>query len=82
MTDSSAPALGDMWRYPCLWSREAPRGETEGRKDRPVVISLLVRNRSDKLVVLMLPITSVPSMASTAWKCPTSKKGARDWTPT
>ncbi|MEO9338697.1 hypothetical protein ABFT80_14805 [Mesorhizobium sp. SB112] len=59
MTDAAAPALGDVWRYPFLWSREAARGETEGRKDRPVVLSLLVRNRSDELVVLMLPITSV-----------------------
>lgn len=60
MTDDTPPTLGDVWRFPFLWSREAARGETEGRKDRPVVLSLLVRNRNDELVVLMVPVTSVP----------------------
>lgn len=60
MTEDSSPDLGDVWRFPFLWSREAARGETEGRKDRPVLLSLLVRNRKDDLVVLMVPVTSVP----------------------
>lgn len=35
-------------RYPYLWSREASRGETEGRKGRPVVVGVrLARPNGD-----------------------------------
>jgi hypothetical protein len=27
-------------RYPYLWAREAGKGETEGRKDRPVAVGV------------------------------------------
>ncbi|MEZ2127876.1 MULTISPECIES: hypothetical protein [unclassified Sinorhizobium] len=27
-------------RYPYLWAREAGRGETEGRKERPVAVGV------------------------------------------
>lgn len=74
MTDDSAPSLGDVWRFPFLWSRESARGETEGRKDRPVVLTLLVRNRNDELVVLMVPITSVPRTAGYAVEVPEMEK--------
>lgn len=74
MTDASGPSLGDVWRFPFLWSREAARGETEGRKDRPVVLALLVRNRNDELVVLMVPITSVPQTARYAIEVPEIEK--------
>ncbi|MBN15427.1 hypothetical protein V6617_18260 (plasmid) [Pelagibacterium nitratireducens] len=73
MTDS-APRLGDVWRYPFLWSREAAGGETEGRKDRPVVLALLVRNRNDELVLLMVPITSVPQSSRYAIEVPEIEK--------
>lgn len=45
---------------PFLWSREARRGETEGRKPRPVALTLLTRNAAGELEVLMAPITSQP----------------------
>lgn len=73
MTDL-APGLGDVWRYPFLWSREAASGETEGRKDRPVVLALLVRNRDDELVLLMVPITSVPQSGRYAVEIPEIEK--------
>lgn len=73
MTDS-APSLGDVWRYPFLWSREAASGETEGHKDRPVVLALLVRNRNDELVLLMVPITSVPQSNRYAIEVPEIEK--------
>tara|TARA_R100000365_G_scaffold2662_1_gene8302 strand:+ start:7954 stop:8370 length:417 start_codon:yes stop_codon:yes gene_type:complete len=73
MTDS-APSLGDVWRYPFLWSREAASGETEGRKDRLVVLALLVRNRNDELVLLMVPITSVPQSNRYAIEVPEIEK--------
>jgi hypothetical protein len=60
MTDAGGPSVGDVWRYPFLWSREAARGETEGRKSRPVALSLLTRNAAGEHEVLMVPITSQP----------------------
>ncbi|TPE47900.1 hypothetical protein [Amaricoccus solimangrovi] len=60
MNDAKGPAIGDVWRYPFLWSREASRGETEGRKTRPVAMALVTRNSAVDLEVLMVPITSQP----------------------
>jgi len=44
-------------RYPYLWARQAARGETEGRKDRPVAVGVRVR-RPDGDRVVFFPITS------------------------
>lgn len=74
MTNQSTPRLGDVWRFPFLWSEEAARGETEGRKDRPVVLALLVRNQKDELVVLMVPITSVPQSGQYTIEVPEIEK--------
>jgi hypothetical protein len=60
MADRRGPEVGDVWRHPFLWSREAQRGETEGRKPRPVALTLLTRNAAGELEVLMAPITSQP----------------------
>jgi hypothetical protein len=50
---------GSVIRYPYLWEREASRGETEGRKDRPTVVVLrLTEGRSDRLI--LLPVTTKP----------------------
>lgn len=44
-------------RYPYLWSREAEKGETEGRKERPVAVGVrIVRTGGD--LVLFFPITT------------------------
>lgn len=48
---------GSVIRYPYLWDREAARGETEGRKDRPTVVVLrLTEAGSDR--IMLLPITT------------------------
>jgi hypothetical protein len=60
MDDAAGPAVGDVWRYSFPWSREAAHGETEGRKSRPVALTLLTRNAAGELEVLMVPITSQP----------------------
>ena len=44
-------------RYPYLWSREAGKGETEGRKDRPVAVGVRIP-RADGDLVLFFPITT------------------------
>ncbi len=64
MTDPP-PAVGDVWRYPFLWSREASSGETEGRKHRPVALILVTRNTAGETEILMVPVTSQPPAAPT-----------------
>jgi hypothetical protein len=44
-------------RYPYLWAREAARGETEGRKHRPVTVGVRLSRVEGDLLVLF-PITS------------------------
>ena len=44
-------------RYPYLWVREAKRGETEGRKGRPVAVGVRLQ-RSGGDLLLLFPITS------------------------
>ena len=44
-------------RYPYLWAREARRGETEGRKERPVAVGVRLA-RADGDLLLLFPITT------------------------
>jgi len=51
---------GCVIRFPYLWVREAERGETEGRKPRPVAVGVrIARSKGDDVLVLF-PITSQP----------------------
>jgi len=51
---------GCVIRFPYLWSRQAAKGETEGRKHRPAAVGFrLVRSNGEDLLVLF-PITSQP----------------------
>lgn len=63
MADPPRPAVGDVWRYPFLWTREAARGETEGRKLRPVALALVTRTAAGEAQVLLVPVTSQPPAA-------------------
>lgn len=49
---------GSVIRYPYLWTHEAGRGETEGRKARPVAVGVRLPRPNDEDVVLLFPITS------------------------
>ena len=53
--------------YACLWRDEATRGQIEGRKDRPCVIVLAVRNVGGTSEVLVAPITHQPPTEEQAW---------------
>lgn len=44
-----------------LWVREAERGETEGRKPRPVAMGVQIARPKGEDVLVMFPITSQPS---------------------
>ncbi len=52
--------LGDVWRFPYLWKREERAGDTEGRKDRPVVLVLLIENSKGQQEAMLVPVTSQP----------------------
>ena len=51
---------GCVVRYPYLWARKGERGETEGRKPRPVAVGVrIIRPKGDDVLVLF-PVTSQP----------------------
>ena len=46
--------------FPYLWVREAERGETEGRKPRPVAVGVRIARSTGDDVLVLFPITSQP----------------------
>lgn len=61
-------------RYPYLWAREAHKGETEGRKERPVAVGVRL-SRPDGDLVLFFPIsTKQPEPARFSAEIPTIEK--------
>jgi mRNA-degrading endonuclease toxin of MazEF toxin-antitoxin module len=58
------PEPGLVVRYGYLWRSEHKRGQEEGRKDRPCVIVLTVRQETGRSVVLVAPITHAPPKTS------------------
>lgn len=61
-------------RYPYLLSREAGRGETEGRKEGPVAVGVRMP-RPDGDLVLFFPITTKqPEASRFAMEVPTIEK--------
>lgn len=49
---------GCVIRFPYLWVREAERGETEGRKPRPVAVGVRIARPKGEDVLVLFPITS------------------------
>ena len=61
-------------RYPYLWAREAHKGETEGRKERPVAVGVRL-SRPDGDLVLFFPIsTKQPEPARFSAEIPAIEK--------
>ena len=54
---------GCVIRFPYLWVREAERGETEGRKPRPVAVGVRIARPKGDDVLVLFPITSQPPSA-------------------
>jgi len=69
---SSDLPSGTVIHYPYLWRWQRERGETEGRKERPVCIVVAVQNPRDALTHLaLLAITSqAPASAQSAIEVP------------
>ena len=51
---------GCVIRFPYLWVREAERGETEGRKHRPVAVGVRIARPKGEDLLVLFPITSQP----------------------
>lgn len=51
---------GCVIRFPFLWVREAERGETEGRKPRPVAVGVRIARPKGEDLLVLFPITSQP----------------------
>jgi hypothetical protein len=67
---------GTVIRYPYLWSRDASRGETEGRKpQRPTVVGFRIPRHGGRDLVLLFPITSkAPGRSRLAVEIPAMEK--------
>ena len=61
---------GSVIKFPFLWSREAERGEKEGRKNREsVIVSRFLFDGKDQIV--LIPITaSQPTRDQTSYELP------------
>ncbi|MGG7580926.1 hypothetical protein [Rhizobium sp. Nf11,1] len=52
---------GELITYPYLWAWQQQRGETEGRKQRPVCVVIAIRSASDgNTHLVLLAITTQP----------------------
>ena len=77
MTGLAGLKSGVVIRYPFLWSRQAKRGETEGRKDRPVAVGLRIATPGGRDSIFLFPITSTPPVqAQFSVEIPAAEKRA------
>jgi hypothetical protein len=56
----SKPSSGDVWHYDYLWRWQQDKGETEGRKSRPITFVAVVADMAGITNLFILPITSTP----------------------
>lgn len=69
------PVAGDVWSYPYLWAWQEERGETEGRKPRPVAVAIALTRRDGQTDVVLLAITSQrPTQERVALEVPDTEK--------
>ncbi|MBB4193111.1 hypothetical protein GGE45_001696 [Rhizobium aethiopicum] len=63
---------GELITYPYLWAWQQQRGETEGRKQRPVCVVLAIRSASDgnTHLVLLAITTQSPKAGRIALEIP------------
>lgn len=80
--NSALPPKGSVFKYPYLWRWQAEKGETEGRKDRPVCLMLaIVKSDLTHLVLLAISGTAPRSdqIALTIPALERRRAGLRDW---
>jgi hypothetical protein len=67
----SRPIAGDVWRYDYLWRWQHERGETAGRKPRPVTVVAILVEQDAFTNLFLLPITgAAPDPARLAVEIP------------
>jgi hypothetical protein len=70
-----AVASGAVIVYPYLWSQEAARGETSGRKNRPCAVAVRVPRRGRPDLVILFPVTTkTPEAGRFAAEVPETEK--------
>lgn len=66
---------GVVIHFPYLWAREAARGESEGRKFRPVAVGVRVPKPDGEDVLVLFPVTSQePAKGRFAAEIPDTEK--------
>ncbi|WP_119391750.1 hypothetical protein [Taklimakanibacter lacteus] len=65
---------GVVIEYPFLWSIEAQRGETEGRKPRPAAVGVRIPRASGDILLLFPITTKQPEMDRFAVEVPDIEK--------
>jgi len=79
---SDLPANGSVIRYPYLWRWQNERGETEGRKERPVCMMLAIPRGEETHLVLLAISGTPPRSDQTALEIPPlecRRAGIREW---
>ena len=76
------PANGSVLRYPYLWTWQRDKGETEGRKSRPVCMVLAIPKGPQTHLVILAISGTPPRADQTALEIPQlecRRAGIRDW---
>ncbi len=61
---------GDVFDYPYLWAWQAAKGETEGRKERPVCLLVTVAGPSGATMVILAITATEPGPEDDAIEIP------------
>lgn len=80
--NKTLPATGSVLVYPYLWRWQAEKGETEGRKERPVCLLLAVPSGGSTHVLLLAISGTPPRSDQTALTIPPlecRRAGLREW---
>lgn len=73
---------GEIVKYSYLWHWQAERGETEGRKDRPVCVGLPIQKGGVTHLFLLAITSSVPGPSRQAMEIPETearRAGLKGW---
>jgi hypothetical protein len=66
---------GAVFRYSYLWAHESDRGETEGRKERPVAVAIRLKQSDGRDRIILFPITTkAPGQGRFASEIPDREK--------
>lgn len=79
---ADTPANGSIIRYPYLWTWQRDKGETEGRKTRPVCMVLAIPKGNQTNLILLAISGTPPRSDQTALEIPQlecRRAGIHEW---